>query len=163
MGLLHPPGWRCCTERRAPPKKDGVCNVEELLCTGVLVAVPSALSPETQIPVSPHTTPVHPTLLLPKPRVSGWKWYFVHWPFRRVPVSLADSLLSLIFIARCYVSFFGLRCSGLGSLLWGWDPTLLGETLQLGYPSGISASNHVSGARTFCISALLTVSMWLFL
>ena len=48
------------------------------------------------------------------------KEIFVPWPFKRVPVSLADSCLSLgtesplIFTARCYVSAFSwLWCTGL--------------------------------------------------
>ena len=41
------------------PKKDGVCRMGEGLSTGVLAAVPSALTSEPQTPVYPHTTVVH--------------------------------------------------------------------------------------------------------
>ena len=43
-------------EGSAPPKIDGICGVGKGLSTGILVAIPLALSPEPQAPVSPHTT-----------------------------------------------------------------------------------------------------------
>ena len=49
------PGW-CHTEGIAPPKKDGVCGLGEELSTEILAAVPLALSPELQTPVSAHMT-----------------------------------------------------------------------------------------------------------
>lgn len=48
--------WLQDLEENAPPKKDGFCLMGEQLSTAVMVAVPSALSPEPQIPVSLHTT-----------------------------------------------------------------------------------------------------------
>ena len=66
----------------------------------------------------------------PEPTVSGCEWDCVCWPCERMPVSLADSYLFLAdripadFHSRCDVgSFFGVWCSGLGRLVWGWDPS----------------------------------------
>ena len=48
-GYYFPPG-SCHREGNAPAKKDGVFSVGEWLNTWILVAVPSALSPEPQTP-----------------------------------------------------------------------------------------------------------------
>ena len=86
------PGW-CHKEGSSPPKKDGFGNIGEELSTEVLAAVSSALSPEPQTPACPHPTPFCFILSLPDTRVSGCKWDFMNWPFKRVPVS--SRLLSL--------------------------------------------------------------------
>ena len=59
------------------PTKDGVCDVGEGLSTGILVVVPSALSPDPQTPDSAHVTLVCPVLSLLEPRVSGCEQDFV--------------------------------------------------------------------------------------
>ena len=95
LGLLLSPkliSW-CHMERSAPPKKDGVCDEGEWLSTEILAADPSALSPDPQNSDSLYTTldcSAHP---LPEPRVGSCKWNVVHWPFKRVAVSLALSCL----------------------------------------------------------------------
>lgn len=76
-------------EGSAPPKKDGVCSVGDGLSTDIMVAIPAVLSSEPQTQVFPHTTLVYSALLLLEPRVRGCKLDFVHWPFKRVSVSLA--------------------------------------------------------------------------
>ena len=76
----------------APPKKDGACVVEEGLSTESLVAVPSALFQELQTQVSPHVILFHSTLSLPELMLSGCDQDFVNWPFRRMSVTLADSI-----------------------------------------------------------------------
>lgn len=79
---------------------------------GIVVSVPSALSPEPRTPVSPHATLILPTIHPPSTKAQG-KWLqmrIVPWPFRRVPVSLANFHFSLgdeihlISTARCYVA-----------------------------------------------------------
>ena len=67
----------------------------EGISTAFLVAVPSAISPEPQTPVSLHTTPVHSNPPPPEARVSGGECHFVHRPFKSVTVSPADSYLFL--------------------------------------------------------------------
>ena len=79
-------------EGSAPPKKDGISTGKEL-SSQFLVAIPSALSLEPQTPISLHATQVCSVLPLPEPRVSGCERHFVYYPFKRVPVSLADSCL----------------------------------------------------------------------
>lgn len=59
-------------------------------------AIPAVLSSEPQTQIFPHTILVHSALLLLELRVSGCKLDFVHWPFKRVSVSLEDSCLSLV-------------------------------------------------------------------
>ena len=87
-----PPGW-CHMEGSTPPKKDGVCCVGKWLSTGVLAAIPSALSSEPQTPDFPCRTWV--SSALQEPRVSVCTWDFVHWPFKRASVSLANFHFSL--------------------------------------------------------------------
>ena len=60
-----------------------------------MVAIPLALSPEQQTPVSPHVTLVHSALPVLEPRVSGCDQDFVHWLFKGMLMSLAVSYLSL--------------------------------------------------------------------
>ena len=160
-GYCISPGW-CHKEGSAAPKKDGVCRwYGRGTHTGILVAVPSTLSLEPQTPVSPHTTMVWSSLPLPEPRVRGWKWDFVCWRFKSVPVFLADSHLSLH--DRIPVDFHSQISCGwlfLALVLWAEDPivelTPHVEHLQLQYPSGISASSHGSRARPYCLSILPT-------
>ena len=61
------------------------------LSTGILVADPSALSPEPPTPDSPHMVLVYPALTFLEPWVSASKQNFLHWPFKKVAVSLAIS------------------------------------------------------------------------
>ena len=130
VGLLHPQGW-CHKEESASPKKGDICSVGEGLSTETLAALLSALSPEPQLPVSPHETLVCSIIPLLEPRLSGCQWDFVLWCSKRVPVSRSDSLLPvvdrilLIFTARCVWYLFPLRCSVLESPAWPWDPLLL--------------------------------------
>ena len=56
-------------EGSASSNKDALCGVGEGLRTGILMAVPSTLSPEQHTPISPYTARLHP----PEPRVSGCK------------------------------------------------------------------------------------------
>lgn len=65
---------------------------------------------------------------LPDPRVSVWEWDFLHWPFKRLPVSLADFCLSLtVGISSDFHSQVLCGCLFLalvfwaGSPVWGWD------------------------------------------
>ena len=124
-GYCIPPGW-CSKEGNAVLKKDSVCGVGGEVSTGTTAAVLSALSLESQTPVSPHTTLVHSTLPPSEPRVSACEWSFVRWPFNRVPVSLWQAESLLIFSAVCYVGTSSLCwCSGLGIPVWSWDLLLL--------------------------------------
>ena len=58
--------------------------VGEGISTETLVAIPSAPSPETKMPVSPHTTLVHyePHFLHRSPRWVTENEIFVQWPFK---------------------------------------------------------------------------------
>ena len=78
-------------EGSAPPIKDDVFCMGEKLSTGTLGAVSLALSLELQVPVSPHPTLLSSALLTLKHKVSDYKGDFVHYCFKRVDVSVADS------------------------------------------------------------------------
>ena len=119
--------------------------------------------PEPQTQDFPHATLVCSAFPLPEPRVSGYKWNFECWPFKREPVSLANSCFllgdrMLLFTARCYVCTSShLWCSGLDSLAWGLDPTLLRENPSgFRYLSRTWASTGRSGASFLHVSALTT-------
>ena len=83
---------------------------KEWLSTGILAAVPSVPFPEPPYPDSPQVSLVHSALPLPELRVSIYKQNFVHWPFKRLSVSLAISPWHtetlLLFTAACYLCFF---------------------------------------------------------
>ena len=96
--------------------RGGDCSTQERwhlqqgkwLSMGILAADSSALSPEPPTSDSPHMALVYSALPLPEPReVSGSKWNFVHWPFKRLSVSLAISPwwseTPLLFTARWYL------------------------------------------------------------
>ena len=52
--------------------------------------------------------------------MSGYEWDFVHWPFKRAPVSLADSCLSLV--NRIPTNFYSqMLCGCLFPALALWD------------------------------------------
>ena len=74
------------------------------------MAIPSVLSLETPDPDSLHTSPVYSALPLLEPRVSGCKWNFVLWPFKRLSAFLAVSPwqteILLLFTAECYLGSF---------------------------------------------------------
>ena len=99
----------------------------EWLSTGILVAVPSVLSPEPPAPDSSQVSLVHTALPLPNFKVRGCKQNFVCWSFKSLLASLAISSWQmetlLLFTAGCYLGFFRLR--RLESPPWGLDPTLL--------------------------------------
>ena len=84
------------------------------LATVVLVAIPSALSPESQTPVSSHMTLVCSALPLPEPRESGCNQDFVCWAFKRV-LCLWQTHLSLA--DRIPANFHG-------DVMWGASPWL---------------------------------------
>ena len=100
----------------------------EWLNTGILVAVPSVLSPKPPTPNSPPATLVHSALPLPEPRVSGCKWNFVNC-IKRLSASPDVSPWQietlLLFTAGCYLGSFQAWYCRLGSPAWGIDPTLL--------------------------------------
>ena len=128
----------------------------------------SVLFPEPPAPDSPHVSLVHSALYMPKARVSGCKWNFVHWPFKKLFESLAvcpwlrETLLP--FTAGCYLSSFPGSCR-LGSPAWGLDCTLL----RGNHPATeISLWNFSScpwePSQPSCASfALPVTSWWLFL
>ena len=97
------------------------------LSSGILAALPSVHSPDPPTPGSPQAFLVHSSLCLPEPRVSGCKWGFVHWPFKRLFESPAVSLWQTetlqLFTAGCYLGTF--CCYRLGSLAWGLYSILL--------------------------------------
>ena len=135
----------------------------EELGIGILLAIPLAISPESQIPISPHTTVFHYALSLLEPRVSGCEQDFVHWSFKRTPVSLADSCLSLV--DRISADFHSQMLYGplflamvlyAGRLEWLRPHAPQGEPWWLTYPSGISATGHGSGACPYHLSTLPT-------
>ena len=101
----------------------------EQLSTGILVTVPSVLSPGPPTPVSVQTSLVHSVLPLLEPRVSSCKQNFVLWPFKRLSVSPVlspwQTEIMLLFTAVCYVGSFPALVLRLGSPAWGLDPTLL--------------------------------------
>ena len=159
-------------KRIAPPKKDGDCSMREWLSTGILGAVPSALSPE------PHTTDTHMTLVWstlspPESRVSGYKQNYVHWPFKRGAYvssrlwSLTDGQKSIPtdFHSQMLCGhLFQLWCSGLVSLAWGWDPTLLSRNPPcLRYPCRTLATTHGTRPSFFMSPPFLPVLKWLLL
>ena len=86
-----------------------VSGLGEDLSTWIFVTIPSALSPETQTPVSLHRILI--PFLPPSTRaqVSDFKWDFVGGPFKRAAVPLEDSCLSLAdrilsdFHSGCYI------------------------------------------------------------
>lgn len=101
-GNREPRGWgycilpgSCCMKASAPPKKDDIYGMGRGLSTGILAAVPSALSPKPQTPVSPHRTLVYSALSPLEPRVNVCRRDFMGCPFKRAPVFLADCCLSL--------------------------------------------------------------------
>ena len=99
-----------------------------------------------------------------EPRVSGWHQYFVHWPFRRMPVSPWQTESPLIFIVRCHVSSSSwLWCTDLGSLAWVDTPCFSGVSrpaeISLQNPSGA----RVSRASFFASLPSLPASLWLLL
>ena len=160
-GYCISPGW-CCKEESALSKKNSICGMRKGLSTGILVAVPSALCLESHTPECPHMTLICFNFLL-EPRLSGCEWDFVWWPYERVPVSLADSCLpggwNLCWFSQPDVIFIvgtssWLWCSEMGSLAWGWNPTLLRRNPWK--PSGFSASIYRREAGPFCISTLPT-------
>ena len=124
-----------------------------------------SLSLDLQTPDSPQATTVCITLPLLESRVSNSEQYFVCWPFKREPVSLADCIspgqteASQLFIDRCCVgtcSWFW--CSRLGSPGWGLGFTPLNgnHTQQPKYPPSTSATVYRSGASPFPVSSLPT-------
>ena len=65
------------------------------------------------------------------------KWlqkFFLCWSFKRLSEAPAISFWQaetlLIFAAECYLGSLWLWCCRVGSLAWGLDPTLSGETLR---------------------------------
>ena len=117
--------------------------------------------PRATNPISLQVTLVCSPFPLLEIRVSGYEQDFVHWPYKRAAVSLADSCLTLvtesllIFTARCDMGTSSrLWCAGLGALVWGREPTSQGEPLQLRYSSGISAATDGNGSSLFCTSIL---------
>ena len=82
----------------------------ETLSTGILVAIPSVLSPEPPTPYSLQTSLVHFALPLPEPRVSDYKGDFSHSPFNRLSASPSVSPWQtealLLFTAGCYLGSF---------------------------------------------------------
>ena len=78
-----------------PPKKDDVCGTRERFSTGILMAVPSALSLEPQTLVSPHMTLACSTLPLPEAMESVYQLSFLWWSFKKMPVSLTEFHLFL--------------------------------------------------------------------
>ena len=102
--------------------------------------------PEIPTPYSPQVSLVHSALPLPESSVSGSKWNFVHWPFKKLSLQLplpgrqkpcCFSQLGVTWVPFC------LWCCRLGSTAWHLDTTLLrgrGQTpWPLKYPSGTSA------------------------
>lgn len=115
--------------------------------------------PRTTNPNYLHMILVHSSLPLLESRVGGYKWYFSHWPFKGVVVSLADSYLSLS--GKILTDFYSQMLCGClfpTLVLWAWEPSLgvrpyplQQEPLQLRYPSGISATAHKDQGYPFCI------------
>ena len=100
-----------------------------------------------------------------EPSVSVYECDFVHGPFNRVPVSLADASLSQadripadFHRQMSYASLFQ------ALVLWAGEPSLglRSHSSQgappwfLRYPSGITTTSHGSGTSPFCVSVLLT-------
>lgn len=169
MGLLLSPKLMP-KERSAPLKKDNVCGVREGLRTWVLMAIFSALSPETWNPTSPHTIVVFYTFSLPESRVSDNKGDFVHWPCKSSLVSLADSGSLLVkrnpldFIAKCNVGVSSwLWCSELGRLMWNWDFTLLRVNLWSLNSLPESQLPHIRSRVTLFESLPFLPVLWLLL
>ena len=155
MGLLLFP-------RRMPyegecSSQDDICSAGEL-STGILVVILSALSPELQNPDSPHATLFFSVLPLPESRMSSYEQDFVHWSFKRVPVSRGDSYLFLE--NKIPAGFHSqILCGHLFSalVLWAWKtglglrpPASQGDLLQLRCPSRISAAAYGSWSSPLC-------------
>ena len=92
---------------------------------GILVAVPSVLSPEPPSTDPPQESLAHSALPLLEFRVSSCKRNFVHWPFKRLSASPAVSPWQIV--TRCFWQLvtFWLWCCTLGRPSWGLGPTLL--------------------------------------
>ena len=64
---------------------------KEWLSTGILVSLPSVLSPEPATPESLQVSLVNSSLCLPEPRVNGCKQNFLCWPYNSLSASPAIS------------------------------------------------------------------------
>ena len=149
----------------------------EWLSMGILVAVPSVLSPEPPTPESPQVFPVYSAFPLRELRVSGSKWNFVRWPFKRLSASPAISP----FADRNQAAFYSWMLfgflSGYGAISWGaqlvvsFNSILLrgnppaAEYLELQLPP-VGAQPALLCFRTpyqsLCGEAVSSVCPWLF-
>ena len=125
------------------------------LRTGILVAVPSDFSSKPETPVFPHMILVWSALPTPETMVSGCQWEFVCWPFKKLPVSLADFRPSLVdsIPTEFYFQMLGELLFPALVLWTGWDPSPSWGIPAAEMSSGISATNRGSRASPFCISA----------
>ena len=121
-------------------------------------------SSQSHKPASPHTSLVFSTIPPLDPRMSGCEQDFVCWPFKRVPVPLSDSCLSIVDrILRNFHIQILCGCLFLAVVSWAGQLsmelrlfTLHGVPLQLPYLSEISAVAHGSQTSAFHVFALPT-------
>ena len=88
--------------------------------------------PKATIPDSPHATLIHSALPLLESRVSGCKWNFVDWPFKRLSISPALSPWQtealLLYTGGYYLgSFPDSSAVGWGADLGVYTPYFSGE------------------------------------
>ena len=142
-------------EKSALPEKDSSCSMGNDN-TGILVVVPSVLSPEPPTPDSPHASLIHFALTLPEPMVHGCKWNFVCWLFKRLSASLVTSLWQtetpLHFTAICYLGFF----PSFGAIGWGAQVLVYTLLFSRGIPP--SHGNILPGFQQPPIGAQLAFS-----
>ena len=150
-------------ERSAPPKNmaSEVWKSDSALGSG---GCPLSSLPRATNPVSPHMTLGHSSLPLLESWVYGCKQEIVYWPFKSLPVCLIHSCVSLMgrippdfYSQMLYMHFF------LTMVVWDGEAsfrfrshTSQEETLQLRYPSEISAAEHGNGTSPFDFSILPT-------